>query len=1151
MILKFPDLDTLRLALLSGAVPPTVSGAPARAGLADQGPVWVEPETSLSRGALADLRKLGVVSIRNSEGVAVPVSCWAEMLPLRPDPAPLLRLEQTPVLFDLAAGPGLSRLALEILRLGNDRLTYRWLESGNGDRALLRVVGPPYYALLRAIDRIGGAEAPTAFVERAPRVWVQVGYAHPLAEQLVPPAGKLLLLRTPRRWEFLPDAPFQDIYSILEFPLRDAPVDFQDGNLTERLRVTPTLRSGGAPDGAELWVLRDDAVAEVNRFVQNADDQLLHRLNFAVGHAGDKTTIVLRVRQSKLPPPVLVLPAIGYKPYLKLPNLFLPVGTRLHPPIRRDAVRKLLAEDPDLMVWLHPDGTTGRFTPESLSESSFRPLWDWIDYVLDREQAALTAWIQAATFDFEGFICEDEQSPKTKKPGEGKGGRLRDDNRTDQDVPTGPAIEFANRSRKANAEDEEDFVELVAVEPSELQRRQRALEERFLAVEGGLDAPERLALWPELAEVNAALASHEDAGVCWQNALWQQDPLPADWCWRWFRAEAGAVAARPGETPWVARATLGKGREVPGADLDRLLALAEPLVTDLRALAAYIVFAARLTPPPAALLGRLNPLQRFLEAHEKLLPVRAAWLAWSHLVRLSRTDVLALARTRDRLLERLFHNGLRPEQDLPSFLRFAGQPTNQRYRAARQWMTRLAGLAHDWVRQKEPIRLDDKAPLPQTDSYIDLTFAFGLARLGEQDAARELLQRARLALSGEGEVHHFLFGAYEYRIKQAIEGKPHAGPLPTEQVEYLEQMDRLARSPVDDRPRQEARICRYAIDRLRQHSRILEPNEQVDPYRHWGARISDLDQALAELADVHDRKAVAERVQGLLKNLSGKSKSTEDRARVLRAGLEVAPRVGEGFARELLDQVPTTWDALPEARDPMTLLSQALFLEKALSVAAHFDCVDHVHLLVGRFRNLLLAQKGERAVEALDTLAGQCLRGLRKLGMRDEIDALLTQMAELILEGRDVRDVDADAPTWPAALRALLHVAGGWYYFGRDRQAEPIMQAARSLLLREELKEREKTKLACNYAATLGQAPVELAQKRLEELFLKLTGIRDTFTTNAYFSLSQLDVIEAVVRAVVSDDFTLGTHARRWLDDDEFLVRRRIHRDLRAALAQG
>ena len=96
----------------------------------------------------------------------------------------------------------------------------------------------------------------------------------------------------------------------------------------------------------------------------------------------------------------------------------------------------------------------------------------------------------------------------------------------------------------------------------------------------------------------------------------------------------------------------------------------------------------------------------------------------------------------------------------------------------------------------------------------------------------------------------------------------------------------------------------------------------------------------------------------------------------------------------------------------------------------------------------------------------------------------------------------------------------------------------------------DRTALARAYAVSLGQAPVEVAQKRLEELFEKLEGIRDTFTTNDTLQpAAQLHVVEAVVLAVVSDDFTLGTAVRRWLDDDEYLVRRRIHRDMRALVA--
>src|SRR5207302_9081010 len=137
----------------------------------------------------------------------------------------------------------------------------------------------------------------------------------------------------------------------------------------------------------------------------------------------------------------------------------------------------------------------------------------------------------------------------------------------------------------------------------------------------------------------------------------------------------------------------------------------------------------------------------FLETHEHQLPVRAVWLAWSALARLAAGDVLALARARDRMLERLYDGGLRPESDLPSFLRNAGQPVNQRYRGMQQWMTQMCELAHMWAEENsrgwEKHGGELSAPMK---GYIDLVFAFGLARLGEHDAARHLLQRTSTGL---------------------------------------------------------------------------------------------------------------------------------------------------------------------------------------------------------------------------------------------------------------------------------------------------------------------------------------------------------------------------------------------------------------------
>jgi len=1148
MILKFPDLDTLRLALTTGAVPAAVVQAPCTSGKDDQGQVWVETSTTLSKAAQADLRKLGV-QLPRSLGATITeqTSTWLEVLPLQPDPAELGRLEQTPVLFELSSGAAMAQLATEILRLGNDRQSFRWLEeSGDGQagvKSLLRVVGPPYYSLLRAIDRLGQDQAPIAYVERAPRVWVELGQRHPLADAIKPPAGQLLLLRPPRRWVLLQDAPFRDIYEVTEFAFPEAPLSWHDQPFEQHLQITLALKTGGSTDGAELWVLRDKPVEELNRFVQNADDQMLNRLAFAVGQHDGKVTIAVRTRHSKLPPPVLVLNAEAYRTYLKLPNLFLPVGTRLHPPLRRDVVRKLLAEDASKVIWLAP-GSNGAFTPESLPETAFRPLCDWIDYVLDNQTQELQAWMQAARFEFEPFICDAEQQTRPRKPAGSDKPRERRTGARTADAAPGQGMAYSEQPAvldeiKPDLELEE-ILEVIPIEKSELEQERRLLEEKFLGLEGGLDTAERQELWPELARLNASLEAVEEAGICWMNYLWGQEAASAEMAWKWFRTEAGAVPLGKEKGPsWVSgllASTGGRSRELAKEDLTLLLGKEEPATTDLRALAAYLVWAARRSQPPPVLVDNLNAIQRFLETHERMLPVRATWLAWTHLALLAHGDVLALARARDRLLERLYHNGLRPEQDLPGFLRFAGQPTSQRFRAVRQWLTHLADLARAWVRKEAATQPVSSTPPPPMDGFVDLLFSFGLARLGEVDASRELQQRATAVLAKRDDVHQFLLQAYGYRIKQAQEGKPHTGPLLQEQMEYLEHMERMGR---------------YAVDRLRQHSRILEPDQKIDPYRHWGARISDLDQELAELADITDRKEVMGRVDRLLKDLPKGAKGNDSRVRIVRAGLEVAPRISEDFARDMLNRVRDAYDTMPEARDAQVLVDQAQFLERALMVAAHFDQNEHIRFLVARFQRLLDSQKGERSIKALESLAGQCFRGLRKLGMRDEIDHLLTQMADLVLQGQDVTSIDSrQVPGWSASLQALLHVAAGWYYFGRDRQAEPIIKASRNVLFRDELPARDKCALASTYASTVGQASVEMAQGLLEELFTKLAGTVDTYTTSRYYYLFQLDVLEAAVRAVASDDFTMGSNARRWLDDDEYIVRRRIHRDLRHLIAQ-
>jgi hypothetical protein len=1153
MIVLFPDLNILQLVLTTGAVPPDVAQKPAVAGFGEQEQVWVETAAKLPAAAQRELRRLGACVCKSS-GAALDteVSCWPQLLPLVRENTSLDALDKMPVLFDLPGGAELARLVLEMLRLGNDRQSYRWLEegkNGNGGRALLRVIGPPYYSLLRAIDQLGGPEtAPHAFVERAPGVWVEMGYGHPLAANIRPPKGKILLLRPPRQWRILPEASFHDIYEIVEFQLPASPTRWQDNPLPQRLTVVPRLRQAGPADGAELWVLRGDAIEELNRFVQNAEDQLLGRLAFAVGEKDGQTVVVLRVRPSKLPPPVLVLPAEAYKSHLKIPNLFLPAGFTLHPPLRRDVVRKLLAEDLSQITWLAPTASggyepQGSFTPEGLPADVFRPLTDWVDCVLDHGREQLQAWMEAMQFEFEPFVCEEEPPNKPKKPpAPAKTGRPK----TAPAQPTAPEETGETTAFEAPAEPAPDepileaFAAVETVEPSEIEKELHAVEEEFLTLPGRLDDAARRILWPRLAKLNARLLKWEDASLCWLNALWDASDDAGKWTAVWFRTEAQSAARKPAD-----------GGEWTADDLDCLLALPEPATADLRTLAAYLAWSARRESRPPELMQRLPEIQRFLEKHEKLLPVRACWLAWYHIVQLTDGDVLALARARDRLLERLFHNGLRLEQDLPSFLRFAGQPSDRRGRGLGQWMIKIHELARRWVdRQRGQGVIEYKDA--KTKEYIDLLFAFGLARLGEHDASKELLLRAQRNLTKEDEAHALLFRLFEYRIRQALEGQATNTPLESAFLERLNALRRNEQARRAEKKKESGSHLRYVVDKLRGTSRILEPLQKILEYRYIAAASGgEVEQALAQLPDIKDQKELSEQIKWLLKQ--GKT-SLPLSVRILKSVLEQSPRVGEEMAQQLLDQslraydqsfsLPTDDKERPGAEALMDLLERGLF------VAAHFGRLDAVQILMTRFRQLLREERESSSILGFDRVIEQCLRGLRKLGLRDEIQELLALMSEAVLKGRNPSTLLAEKDSGPLA-RTLLPIAAGWYDCGRDSQAEPIFQAARTLLLRKELVPTEHLALACAYAKALGAAPITVAQERLEELFERLEGIPNTSSYGNYYSPAQLKIVESVILAVVSDDFTQGAQARRWLDEDEYLVRQRIHGDVRKLMAQG
>lgn len=1101
MIYHFPDLDTLRLALTSGALPADIALTPVRAQV-DGASIRVEPAKAISKKADGELRRLGVKAEKSADSLDIEAGHWLQLLPLTPDPLSANLTAQTPVLFDLADAGQLPTLVGEMLRLGNDRQAFRVLTNGKSERVLLRVIGPPYYSLLRALDRDGSTTAPIAYVERRPRVWVRLGWSHPLLETITPAAGQLLFLAPPRQWDCLDEGPFQDIYEILEFALPAVPTALKSGELGRKLAVPLRLGPSGGSEAAEMWVLTRRAVEQVDNLVRELDDAVVGRLLFAVGQGEDgEPNVVLRSRPGKLAPPVLVLDAVGYRHYLKLANLFLPVGRRLQPPLRRDAVRKLLASSEEHVIWLAPEADGG-FRPCQLPDAAFQPLGHWVDYILDRDHQALEAWMQSARFDFEPFICKEEQPPPPKaKPITGKR-RIK----AARDEGPLPIAELPEASVPAAPPPPRPHRQTP---PSELQKELAGLEQKFVALEGSLDTPERQALWPRLAELNAGLGRSSDAAICWLHAMWEAERLPPRLIENWLDQES----ARP-------------------LDLEQALAKAEPSPDHLRAVAASLIHQSQngsaLSP---SLLSRAR---QYLEQHESRLGVRPLWLAWLALAKQAVGDVLGLARARDRILDRLLASGLSSEHDLPSFLRF--ERGGDRYWSIRSRLMNLRELARHWIEAQPEMKAEKVGTL----AYAELTFAFGLARLGEAEEARRLKHEAGESLRHRGDVHSCLLAAYDYRIDQAIDGKTHGGSLPSDQLEFIEHL---------------SNHDRYKVYRLQQHSFVLEPQERFNPYRRHGIEYSDaLSKRLVPLYDVHDRERLAKAVQGLSALEKSLPVSTETSFRIVSTVLGVAHRLGDANTLPWLQKAQELLLQVGENPDPNFVENQLMpILERGLLVAGHYDQKSIAEGFLHTLRAFCEKHEEFWRVKTLNHVLVACLRSLRKFGMREGLRELVASMCDTILKGKELLPARERLKTrWAEVLSTLAHLAAGWFGLGRNEDAWPLLDEARNVLLTQpELIYRDRTPLACNYAAALGQGPLDVALDRIEELFNELGRLVDPFETNTHYSLSQMDVVEAVVLAIVSDDFARGQTARRWLDDDEYMVRRRIHRDVRLLLNPG
>ncbi len=1069
--LVFPSADALHIALKSGLVPPEVQRAEAKFTRLEDGSIEVQPSVAVPSSKKKQLKESGVVERTSSSSLAR-VSCWAAALPARRTDEPAATPAR--VLFTVPTSDAMLALCGELLRLGCDRQEFRIVRGTEGVVSLVRVNQPPWFVLSRALDRLDGLRAWVPTPPGQDSVWTELGFSHPLVPTLEIPSAGMLLVPGEGDWRLVADGDWTDVDQLVE-PARLPGLSPLPGEqIPPRLPVTLKLARAARHEPPSLWIVKNGLPA-VEALVRATPEAALDGLMFAVS----TDTVALRTRPGRESSSA-ALPGDPYSRLFELPNLFAPLGLTIEPPLRRDRLRTWLASDPDVLSWLEPTGTSG-FARITLPESAFRPLSEWVDYVIEGGEKVLDPWMRSATFEFDAFTAMEDSIPAPRRAQEENDegptatGRIRKQKLEARPTATRAARPDATRSTPTSPQEQ------TLVPPSELEATLAREEQSFLELEAPADSAERRAAWVRLAELYSRLNRHREGGLCWGHAIWEAD-----------NEEALGLARR-----WAA---------LTGTQLGGLLALTNPNAEQTQAFVAHVTTVALSKDP--AWTGRLPQLAAWLDKFDESLDVRTLWLGRVALSLLSGGDALLLARARDRLLGRLTR-GLSLERDVPRLLRVTGQAnagggTERTGRVAHQLESILKAF-DDTSRKRSPV----EAPVALTRAYVGFEFAWGFARLGQADRSRALRDISLAALPKGEPVHGFLTRAYSARIDQALEGLSPEAPLAAELTAALNPLETFHR---------------YKVDRLRQASTVLEPQERLDPISsYWRTSSDPRGEELAALRGLRDTAELVKALEARAVVAADPQLGAEERARLLDALLDFLPQLPESSALPLLNRFVTLAEPLPTRQ-------RVVVLEDALRIAGHFGRIALVKQLVHSLGSLL-AELGAEGVSEVGPALAAGVRSLRRVGLRDEASELL-QRASGVLRGEDTR-----------TLAARLALAAGFAYLGAMGPAQPIFDEALARLGKEKDLMPERLRLTRAAARALGHAPTDIALPGLLRLSAQLPWLTDSFNTNSHFCLSLVDFADALVLGHVGDDLTLNEVTRRFLEEDEYLVRRRVHRD--------
>lgn len=909
--------------------------------------------------------------------------------------------------------PGAQRTVERLLALGRDDVTVcEWDERGQ--RVLvLRAPNPPMYLLMRAREE--PHEGVRAFARVEGGLWIEWGYEHPLpavAARTLAKASRSAFVDHTGRWRIAP-SPWSErsIFDAVIPTMDAARVDLEKSEGESRFTVH--LRLAYAPEGPpELWLLDPSQFAALESFIEVSTAEEVARFTVARMESPRGVLYVLRemVRPNASRLGMRVSDLLEQRGYARLAatdNLYLPVGRRLAPVMRRDELRKLLGLDRAQAVIVHED--TDGIALYSLINVDEVPLSRWVDYVATDRRYAIDRMMETMVFELPGVSIAAR--PKVERE---KKSKASDDGPSDARPPT--PVRTVRRP-VANTPEPTAAVE-ISEDEARLREQARELEAK-IAVGGCDDA----ASWRELGEIKSKLRQSEEAAQCFEAAMFHGA----------FDGEtAGSLAA-------LRRKSInakGTPEELVELAVRRVLIPAEASLLGAGALEAL----ARNDGTFDMIAQQV--VQRFSEPD---LPVsrRLAWLLLSSVSRRA-NDRLGLTRSKEKLLGGLNERGLHEVYDLPGFVRFhlaldAG-PADGIGSSSRA--DQIAALESLWAKAMATQIKD----LDANASFVRLLFAVGFTRVGAAGRAKDLVSQVEQELpafdAGAGAVgdpNPILFRLYMARLAHmATQGSAES---------WEREVESIMNAVPEARRRDRAELFRKRSEWLRSGT----PTEIRPSWQHRAAEDAlkageadppTLPDAIAKVFEApalfdHERTDAIERAlkaslrtgneQVLGAALDAATPRLDaiailgHRASAIGACLQAAATLGDAPAVErLLDRIVTlasTPDQTLSVRDLLLAVNPGIAalrkmgagdaagrLLDALSPIATKSSRDALRLRSSLAEGFLQLKEGERALELLDSTMDDTLTGtLDYNGRFDAMSAALTAMRRWPVSARASR----------------------------------------------------------------------------------------------------------------------------------------------------